>query len=594
MKKKILFLLVLFITTGIIFLSSCSDTPKILDSPTGLIKDRRVMVWNPVENASGYKVYIDDEEYTVEECRFEMYKFDAGTYDFELQAIGDGKRFKDSDPVTQTIELSEPVTIARDQRFLYKLLDDKSGYYVIARGKKGLPPEETMTIPDFYGDYPITKLVSISNGNNTTEWSQDANYNTVTKYVKLPVHLKSIDGTAFAGMSNLREIIIPDSVTEIGIQAFANCTSLKKAVLPKGLKEIPPSCFKNTPLSEIEIPETVEIIGSSAFECETRNKENGILHISSGLSSVHIPDSVKIIGDKAFKGRERLKNIRIPKTIESIGEKAFDDTLWYLVQDEGGVYINNWLIGYKGESGALTEFEIPAGTKVSGKLFYGMTSLVKVIFNDGVLLKGNGTFKKCTSLTEVTLPKSITEIPDETFYGTTALKTIILPDSITYIGNSAFSRSGIKEINLPSELKTIDKNAFAWCESLVSINFNSKLENVRNSAFMGCTALTAAELPSSLRTLETSAFTQCSSLKFAVIPEKLETLGQQPFSGCPALEAIYFGGSSDKWFYLYDQAHMSGISANPLSNANVFYYSASAPSSPGRYWHYNNDKPAIW
>ena len=110
MKKGLIALIISFIAfVSLLSMSSCSGAPKKLGAPEGLKRDRRVMIWDPVENASGYKVSINDEEYTVTECRFELYYLDGGTYEFEVMALGNGKTFTDSDPIYIMIELSDPV-----------------------------------------------------------------------------------------------------------------------------------------------------------------------------------------------------------------------------------------------------------------------------------------------------------------------------------------------------------------------------------------------------------------------------------------------------------------------------------------------------
>ena len=99
--------------------------------------------------------------------------------------------------------------------------------------------------------------------------------NTEIKNLVIPNSVTTIGEKTFSGCSGLTSVTIPNSVTTIGDEAFANCSSL----------------------ASMTIPNSVTAIGSYAFsEC-------------SGLTSVTIPNSVTTIGDKAFSGCNNLAEI---------------------------------------------------------------------------------------------------------------------------------------------------------------------------------------------------------------------------------------------------------------------------------------------
>lgn len=86
------------------------------------------------------------------------------------------------------------------------------------------------------------------------------------KEVKIPDTVTQIGREAFTNLSSLKSINIPDSVTLIGEAAFTGCTSLETVKLPSKLEEISPETFyycKN--LKSIKIPKSVKTIGSDAF-----------------------------------------------------------------------------------------------------------------------------------------------------------------------------------------------------------------------------------------------------------------------------------------------------------------------------------------
>ena len=71
-------------------------------------------------------------------------------------------------------------------------------------------------------------------------------------------------------LSSVESIVIPDSVTEIGIRAFSGCQNLAEVTLSEGLKTIGENAFLGcTALKEIEIPASAEEIAENAFGSNT-------------------------------------------------------------------------------------------------------------------------------------------------------------------------------------------------------------------------------------------------------------------------------------------------------------------------------------
>ena len=88
-------------------------------------------------------------------------------------------------------------------------------------------------------------------------------------------------GQFIANMS-LRNIIIPEGVTEIGDRAFYNCMALETVKLPTTLKTIGKMAFMSCRiLRQVEIPEGVEEICDHAFGA------------TNNLNAVYLPDSLQ-------------------------------------------------------------------------------------------------------------------------------------------------------------------------------------------------------------------------------------------------------------------------------------------------------------
>ncbi len=109
----------------------------------------------------------------------------------------------------------------------------------------------------------------------------------------------------------IKEIVITESVTNIGNYAFYNCSYLKSIAIPNSVTTIGNSAFIKSGLTSVVISNTVTSIGDYAFaDC-------------SSLTSINIPESVTSIGDGAFQG-SGLTSVVIPNSVTSIGQNAFN------------------------------------------------------------------------------------------------------------------------------------------------------------------------------------------------------------------------------------------------------------------------------
>lgn len=155
-----------------------------------------------------------------------------------------------------------------------------------------------------------------------------------------------IAGNVMNSSIELDRLILPNSVEAISDEAFLD-NAIKKAEFGEGLKVIGKAAFYNSGLETIKIPETVEKIGTYAFENTpyVNNKDNwegGYLYIdnclvsteiqkeglgSSEISAIDINNIVvkpgtRIIEDDIFANCI-VKNIVLPNTLNKIPNELF-------------------------------------------------------------------------------------------------------------------------------------------------------------------------------------------------------------------------------------------------------------------------------
>lgn len=618
MKKILYSLLSLLITVSCILIVSCNDSgepsaPSVetLDVPTNVSINNRIVTWDAVKNASGYSVKFNGVEYESAENSFDLhFHADGGKCDIQVKAIGDEKSHWSSDWSEKTaFTLCERVAEGYDENnFYYTLLEDGSGYILkdATQGKL----DGFVTVPDYFSDYPVKEIAHKAFGFEKIGLFDSliftgGGYNNVTTGIKLPARLEVIDTAAFMGATKLEEVVIPDSVTEIRLSAFKGCTNLRRVVLPKGLKVIPQDCFKNTALSEINLPDTLEEIGSGAFQCTYYEENGNTYHITSELSSIVIPSSVKRIGGAAFSGREKLENVVIPSTVEFIENAILYKTKWYENQPDGLLLIgegNCFLYGYKGEIPNGIVDNIPSHVKgICGRAFYN-SNVQKIVIPDGVQMMGIQIFSRCAELSEVRLPSNLEFIPKGSFSLTSNLKSIILPSSITDIDDSAFYSSGLEKIRIPGSCKRIGERAFSSCNNLSEVIFEEGLEKIECQAFAG-TILKNVILPDSLKYLFDDAFysDKQRTIETVYIPCWIDE-----YFFCPVdkddfnLTHIYFRGDDAKWEEYVEETYRHCIDSATARYLKmyefdcVYFYSEEKPETPGKYWHYVDGKITVW
>jgi len=155
--------------------------------------------------------------------------------------------------------------------------------------------------------------------------------------VALKDGITEIGQFAFA-RSTLKEIEIPEGVTDICYGAFYHCDALESVTLPGTVMNVEPKAFAHTAMlenfmggdtdflvngdvllaynghdSQVFVPGGIRVIAAEVF---AGHKE---------IQSVRLPDSVIVVGEAAFEGCDSLQLVDLGAGVEQIKDRAFSD-----------------------------------------------------------------------------------------------------------------------------------------------------------------------------------------------------------------------------------------------------------------------------
>lgn len=168
--------------------------------------------------------------------------------------------------------------------------------------------------PNTFDDFPIVDFNCTSSaGDNVLITFKKEAYEALGEQSELVMEnfYTSIDSSALQENTNLKKITISSNITEIPWYTFYNCTNLSSVTMDGAeITKIGQYAFRDTKISEIEIPKTVTTIEQSAFS-------------GTQISILDIPDSVITLGAYAFSHCPNLTTVTIGSGIGSLENNPF-------------------------------------------------------------------------------------------------------------------------------------------------------------------------------------------------------------------------------------------------------------------------------
>ena len=301
--------------------------------------------------------------------------------------------------------------------------------------------------------------------------------------------VRSIGEYAFYGCSSLTSITIPESVTSIGEHAFAFCSSLDSITIPNNVTSIGKYAFSYcSSLNSIIIPSSVAVIEKEAFyNCSSL--------ISLKINATTPPD----LGDDAFRLCSRLSAIYIPDNTLSAYQQAWGNEY---------AFVNN-------ETSLRIHVEVPG-------------TLDDLIFDAGI---------RPALVAKLTLTGTLSDDDFTSMHDMNFLVEVDMSGITNTTGVNFQEKKNLIKIILPTNLKSIEENAFSLCSSLTSVTMGNSITSIGRNAFNICSSLTSITIPDSVTSIGDRAFYGCN-ITSITIPYSVTNIGEKAFGSCYELASI--------------------------------------------------------
>lgn len=299
-------------------------------------------------------------------------------------------------------------------------------------------------------------------------------------------------------------------------------------------------------------------------------------------SIVKMPDMidgmyVRQAAKELFKGNTTITHVALPTYLRLLARGVEPDWMFYGCT-------------------SLLQVRMPVEcATIPGRMFSDCTALREVTFTaeanqfiaDSIK---TGAFLNCSSLTAITLPKTVTKICSRAFEGCTNLETVIA-SNVHIIEDEAFlDCSALKTLEISAVDPYVDARAFYGCSSLTDITLTSGETTARNTLVRdgagyynvytnddGTTASALIYVPSAytgeitlradLETISSAAFAD-SPISHIEIPASVHTIDNSAFRNCKNLETVTVAaGSQLRRLWTSAFAYCSSLKRIDLSNA---------------------------
>ena len=467
--------------------------------------------------------------------------------------------------------------------------------------------------------------------------------------VSVPYSVTDIGAKAFENCSALQVIDIPETVKTIHTTAFDGCGKLQIHAAPASYAQQYALTHEVTAISQAEYEEIRDYVltqqdiqeepDDDTVTNSEENQEDGETDSDTSIDdavsetdtnpeqSVNNDMNASYINEEELMGQTVIVSgqavVLMDNTTQSVYDGSVDipliyqeeyilqkaleqqpfgiskiepdDELMLGTQTGKGIYVPKYAVvnnmiadqAYYGQN--ISSYDFQDDITEIGDFSFARSKLASVEIPAGVTHIGYGAFYHCDSLTQVTIPTTVTEIEPYAFENTPWLenwrKTEGTSDFLV-VGDGVLLayRGSDSKIEIPEGIKVIAPNCFEGHIGIVAVTFSHTVEEIGEEAFMNCSNLTTVNGGARLVSIADRAFAGCpvSTVK---INEYVTHIGARAFDITNTVKdddfiAVDFKGttlpqvsyedSATKWYHSdYRGLALEGVSAAIVTDKHI-------------------------
>ena len=166
-----------------------------------------------------------------------------------------------------------------------------------------------------------------------------------------------------------------------------------------------------------------------------------------------------------------------------------------------------------------------------------------------IQLNDNNQAKLTTYVGSVTIPETftvdgktyrVTSVDEMAFANNTTLTQLTLPETITTFGQGAFANcSAMTAVNIPASIQEIPGACFAQCKKMEAFTLPEQVKTIGSLAFANCAKASKIELNEGITTIGERAFLGCSAVREITLPSTVSKMGGNVFCRASKLTKVH-------------------------------------------------------